>query len=87
MEHESLSDSTIQAIVDELKKDLLLENIIKPLVTASDVKSVFKCLPRQTASSPSGRGLHHYKACAEVFYDGLSGSMCEVYADMMTTPL
>jgi hypothetical protein len=51
---EALSDPAIQAIVDQLKKHPLLENIIKPVVTAEDFKSAFKCVPKKTSSSPSG---------------------------------
>jgi hypothetical protein len=87
LEHEALSDPTIQKIVDQLKKHPLLERITNPVVTAKDVESAFKCVPEKTASSPSGRGVHHSKACAEDSSDGLSDILCEVYATMMTVPL
>jgi hypothetical protein len=64
LEYEALSDPTIQAIVDQLKKHPLLENITKPVVTAEDFKYAFKCVPDKTASSQSRPGVHHYNACA-----------------------
>jgi hypothetical protein len=87
LEHEARSDPVIQAIVCQLKNHPLLENIIKPVVTEEDFKSAFKYIPKKTDSSPSGRGLHYYKACAEGSTDGLSDILCEVYAAMMTVPL
>jgi hypothetical protein len=72
LELEALSDPDIEAIVDQLKNHPLLEKIIKPVVTAEDFKSAFKCVPKKTATSPSVRGVHHYKACAEGSSDGLS---------------
>jgi hypothetical protein len=87
LEHEALSDPAIRAIVDQLKKHLLLEKIIKTIVTAEDFKLAFKCVPYKTDSSPSGRGVHHYKACSEGSTEVMSDIMCEVYADMMTAPL
>jgi hypothetical protein len=42
LEHEALSDPTIQAICDQVKKHPLLEKIIKPVVMAEDFKSAFK---------------------------------------------
>jgi hypothetical protein len=44
-------------------------------------------VPEKTASSFSGRGVHHYKACAEGSDDGLSDRQVEVNAAMMTVPL
>jgi hypothetical protein len=87
LEHEALSDPVIQAIVDQLKKHLLLEKITKSGVTAEDFKSAFKYVPEKTSSSPSGRGINHYKACAEGSSDSMSDIMCEFYAAMKTTPL
>jgi hypothetical protein len=64
-----------------------LEKITKPVVTAEDFKSACRCVPEKTASSPSGCGVHHYKACDEGSSEGLSDILCEVYAAMMTVPL
>jgi hypothetical protein len=77
LEREVLSDPTIQAIVDPLKKFQLLDNIIKLVVMAGDFKSAFKCVHEKATSSPSGRGVHHYKSCTEVSFGGLSDIMCE----------
>jgi hypothetical protein len=35
----------------------------------------------------SGRGVHHYEACAEGPDDGLTDIQAEVHAAMMTVPL
>jgi hypothetical protein len=65
LEHEALSHTSIQLIVDQLKKHPLLEKIIKPIVIAEEFKLALKFVPEKTASSQSGWGVHHYKACAE----------------------
>jgi hypothetical protein len=44
-------------------------------------------VPEKTASSFSGRGVHHYKSCAEGSDDGLADIQLEVHAAMMTVPL
>jgi hypothetical protein len=44
-------------------------------------------VPEKTASSFPGRGVHHYKACAEGSEDGLTDIQVEVHAAMMTVPL
>jgi hypothetical protein len=84
---DALSDPAIQAIVNQLKMHPLLVNIIKPVMTPEDFKSAFTCVPEKTASSLSGRGVHHYNACAKGLKDGLPDIICEVYAAMMTAPL
>jgi hypothetical protein len=84
LEREALSDPAIQTIVDQLKKRPLLDNIIKPVVTEEDFKPAFKYVPEKMAASPSGWGVHHYKACTKGYYDGLSEILCEVYAAIMT---
>jgi hypothetical protein len=61
--------------------------IMKPVVTPEDFKSAFNCVPEKTASSFSGRGVHHYKACAEGSYDGLSDIQVELHATMMVVSL
>jgi hypothetical protein len=37
-----------------------------------DFKAAFKCVPEKTALSFPGRGVHHYKAYAEGYDDGLA---------------
>jgi rhamnogalacturonyl hydrolase YesR len=64
-EHESLTDKALAAILQKLQKHQNVQEIIQPIITEADFKSAFKCVPEKTASSFSGRGLHHYKACAE----------------------
>jgi hypothetical protein len=44
-------------------------------------------VPEKTALSFSGRGVHHYKACAEGSDDGLADIQVEVQSAMMTVPL
>jgi hypothetical protein len=41
----------------------------------------------KTASSFSGQGVHHYKACDEGLDDGLADIESEIHAAMMTVPL
>jgi hypothetical protein len=44
-------------------------------------------VPDRTASYFSGRGVHHYKACAEGSDDGLADIQSAIHAAMMTVPL
>jgi hypothetical protein len=87
LEHAALSDSAIQAIVEQLRKHPSIDKILKPVVTPEDFKSAFKCVPEKIALSFSGRGELHYKACTEVFDDGLADIQVEVHAAMMKIPL
>jgi hypothetical protein len=64
-----------------------MQEIIHPIITEAEFKSAFKCVPEKTASSFSGRGVHHYKACAEGSEDGLADIQSEIHAAMMTVPL
>jgi hypothetical protein len=57
------------------------------VLTPEDFKSAFKCVPEKTASSFSGRGVHHYKSCAEGSDDGMADIQVEVHAAMMRVPL
>jgi hypothetical protein len=82
-----LSDGAIYAIVAQLRKHPSIDKILKPVVTSEDFKSAFNYVPEKTASSFSGRGFHHYKACAEVSDDSLADIQVEVHAAMMTVPL
>jgi hypothetical protein len=86
-EHEPLSDDALSAIVKQLRKHPAVREIIQPIVTEADFKSAFKCVPEKTASSFSGRGVHHYNVCAEGSEDGLAGINSEIHAAMMTVPL
>jgi hypothetical protein len=87
LEHDALSDGSINAIVVQLRKHPAIDNILKPVVTPEDFKSAFKCVPEKTASSFSGIGVHHYKACAEGSDDGLADIQVEVQGSMMTVLL
>jgi hypothetical protein len=85
--HESLTDEALAAIIKQLRKHPNVQESIQPIVTEADFKSAFKCVPEKTASSFSGRGVHHYKVCAEVSEDGLADIQSVVHAAMMTVPL
>jgi hypothetical protein len=87
LEHTALSNSAIQAIVEQLRKHPAIDNILNPVVMPEDFKSAFKCVPEKTASSFSGRGVYHYAAFAEVSDDGLAAIKNEVHASTMTVPL
>jgi hypothetical protein len=81
-----LSDEEIYAIVVQLRKHPAIDKILKPVVSPEDFKSAFKFVPHKKASSFSGIGIHHYKACAEGSDDGLADIQVEVHAAMMTVP-
>jgi hypothetical protein len=85
--HDSLSDDALSDIVKQLRKHPTVRHIIKHIVTEGNFKSAFKCAPDKTASSFSGRGVHHYKACSEGSEDGLAGIQSAIHAEMMTVPL
>jgi hypothetical protein len=87
LEHDALSDGSINAIAAQLRKHPGMENILKPVVTPEDFKSAFKCVPEKTASSLLVRGVHHYKACAGGSDDGLADIQLEVHAAVMTVIL
>jgi hypothetical protein len=86
-EHESLTDKALAAILQQLRKHPNVQEIIQPIITEADFKSAFKCVPEKTESSFSGRGVHHYKACAEGSVEGLAGIQSAIHAAMMTVPL
>jgi hypothetical protein len=65
LKYEALNDEAIKAFVAQLRKNPTIQKIISPIVTEEDFKSAFKCVPEKMASSYSGRGGHHYKACAD----------------------
>jgi hypothetical protein len=87
LEHDSLSDDALAAIVKQLRKNPPVRQIIQPIITEADFKSAFKCVPEKTESSFSGRGVDHYKACAEGSEDGLADNQLAIHAAMMTVPL
>jgi hypothetical protein len=86
-EHESLTDEALAAILQQLRKHPNLQEIIQPIVTEADFKSTFKYVPEKTASSFSGRGVHHYKACDEDLDDRLVDIQSTIHSAMMTVPL
>jgi hypothetical protein len=86
-EHESLTDEALAVILQQLRKHPNMQEIIQPIITEEDFKSAFKCVPEKMASSFSGRGVHHYNACAEGSEDGLVDIQSEIHAAMMTVPL
>jgi hypothetical protein len=86
-EHESLTDEALAAILQQLRKHPNVQEIIQPIVTEADFKSTFKCVPEKMASSFSGRGVHHYKACGEDSDDGLADIQSTIHSAMMTVPL
>jgi hypothetical protein len=87
LEHEALSDADINAVVNQLRKHPSLDKVLNPAVTEDDFKSAFKCVRKKTASSYSGRGVEHYKACAEGSNDGIADLLSTVHAAMMLVPL
>jgi hypothetical protein len=86
-EHESLTEEALSAILKQLRKHPNAQEIIQPIVTEADFKSACKCVPEKTASSFSGRGVHHYSTCSEGLDDGLSDIQSAIHAAMMTVPL
>jgi hypothetical protein len=57
------------------------------VIIPDDFKSDSKCLPENTALSFSGRGVRHYKSCAEGSNYGLAEIQVEFHATMMTVLL
>jgi hypothetical protein len=87
LNHESLDYEAINAIVTQLRKHSAIQQILSPIVTEEDFKSAFKGVPEKTASSYSGRGVHHYNACSEGSQDGTADLTSALHAAMMTVPL
>jgi hypothetical protein len=87
LEYDTMSDSTIHTIVEQLRKNPDIEKILTPVVTPEDFKSAFKCFLEKTVPSFSGRGIHHCKSCVEGSDDGLAYIQVKVHAVMMTVPL
>jgi hypothetical protein len=91
LEHRSLTDHAIKAIVKQLRKHPLLTKIISPVGTTEDFISCFGCVSEKTSSSPSssspsGRHVGHYLACIDL-KDELSVLLAAVHAAMMSIPL
>jgi hypothetical protein len=86
LEHISLTDHAIRAIVKQLRKHPLLTKMISPVVTTEDFISCFVCVAEKTSSSPSGRHVGHYLACTDL-KDELSGLLAAVHAAMISIPL
>jgi hypothetical protein len=87
LDHEALDDEAITDIVNQLIKHPAIQKILSPIITEEYFKSAFKCLPEKTASSFSGRGIHHYKACSEGSQDDIVDLIASVHAAVMTVPL
>jgi hypothetical protein len=85
--HPALTDEALHAIVKQLRRHPVIQKIIKPVITGEDFRSAVKCVMEKTASSYSGRGIPHYKTCAENMDDGLTDAMCSVHAAMMPIPM
>jgi hypothetical protein len=86
LDHEALDDEAINAIVIQLRKHPVIQQIMLPIVKEEDFKRAFKCVPEKTASSYSGRGVRHYKACSEGSQDDIAGLIAAVHAAMMKVP-
>jgi hypothetical protein len=86
LEHISLTDPDIRAIMKQLHKHPLLTKMISPVVTTEDFISCFGCVAEKTSSSPSGRYVGHYLACTDM-KDELSGLLAAAHAAMMSIPL
>jgi hypothetical protein len=87
LEHEALSDAAINVVLKQLQKHPALDRVLNPAVTEDDFKTAFKYVREKTASSYSGRGVEHYKACAEGSDDGIADLLSTVHAVMMSVPL
>jgi hypothetical protein len=87
LEHEALSEASINAVAKQLRKHPALDKVLKPAVTEDDFKSSFKCVREKTALSYSGRGVEHCKACTEGSDDGIADLLSTVHAVMMSVPL
>jgi hypothetical protein len=86
LEHRSLTDHAIKAIVEQLRNHPLLIKLIYPVVTAEDFISCFGCVAEKTSSSPSGRHVGHYLVCLDLKNE-LSVLLASVHAAMMSIPL
>jgi hypothetical protein len=86
-DHPLLTNEAMHAIIKQLRRHPVIQKIVKPVITVEDFRSAVKCVPEKTASSYSGRGIPHYKACADNMDDGLTDAVYSVDAAMMPMPL
>jgi hypothetical protein len=86
LEHRSLTDRAIKAIVKQLRKHTLLKKMIYPVVTTEDFISCFGCVAEKTSSFPSGRNIGKYLAYIDL-KDELLVLLTSVHATMMSIPL
>jgi hypothetical protein len=86
LEHRSLTDHAIKAIVTQLHKHPILKKMINTVVTTGDYISFFVCIAEKTPSSPSGRHVGHYLACIDL-KDELAVLIVVVHAAIMSIPL
>jgi hypothetical protein len=86
LEHRSLPDRAIKAVVTQLRMHPLLTKMINPVVTTEDFISCFGSVAEKTSSSPSGRHVGHYLACLDL-KDELSILLAEVHVAMMSISL
>jgi hypothetical protein len=86
LEHRSLTDHAIKAIVKQLRKHPLLTKMISPVVTTEDFISCFGCVAEKKSFSPSDRHVGNYLACTDL-KDELPGLLAAVHAAMMSIPL
>jgi L-rhamnose mutarotase len=77
----------LAAIERKLRKHSMVRQIINPIVTEEEFKSVFKCVLEKTSSSFSGRGVHHYKDFEKCSEDGLAGIQSAIHVAMMKVSL
>jgi hypothetical protein len=87
LDHKCMDNEAIRAIVGQLKRHPTIQGILTPIVTTADFQSCFKCVPKKTASSYSGRSVPHYKACADGSKDELASILAEIRAAMASIPL
>jgi hypothetical protein len=87
LQHECLSDEAIREIMNQLGEQLMVQQILKLIVTPEDFTSCFKCVPEKTASSYSGRSVPHYNLCSRIKEEGIDELLASVYAVMMMMPL
>jgi hypothetical protein len=85
-DHPALTNEDMHAIAKQLRRHPVIQKIIKPVITVEDFRSAVKCVTEKTAPSYSGRGMPHYKSCAENMDDGLTDSVYSVHAAMMSIP-
>jgi hypothetical protein len=86
LEHISLTEHAIKAIVKQLRKRPLLTKLIYPVVTTEDFISCLGCVAEKTSSSPSGRHAGHYLVCIDL-EDEPSVLIASVHAAMVSITL